>query len=54
MHVGVELIALGAGVESLETVLLECVHEDGLGHLEAGVEVQEVLVAAVKLLLGND
>jgi hypothetical protein len=53
MHVGVELVALGAGVESLEAVLLECVHEDGLGHLETRVEVQEVLVAAIKLLLGH-
>ena len=54
VHVGIELIALGAGVESLEAVLLESVHENGLGHLETGVEVQEVLVATVKLLLGND
>lgn len=50
--VGVELVALGTGVESLETVLLEGVHEDGLGHLEARVEVCEVLVAAIELLLG--
>jgi len=35
-------------------VLLECVHEDGLGHLETRVKVQKVLVAAVKLLLGHD
>jgi hypothetical protein len=53
VHVGVELVALGAGVESFEAVLLECVHEDGLGHLETRVEVQEVLVAAIKLLLGH-
>lgn len=54
MHVGIELVALSAGVESLEAVLLECVHEDGLGHLETRVKVQKVLVAAVKLLLGHD
>jgi hypothetical protein len=53
VHVGVELVTLGAGIESLEAVLLECVHEDGLGHLKSRVEVQEILVAAVKLLLGH-
>lgn len=54
VHVGVELVALSAGVKSLQTVLLECVHKDRLGHLETRVEVQEVLVAAVELLLGHD
>jgi hypothetical protein len=52
VHVGIELVTLGAGIESLEAVLLECVHKNGLGHPEARVEVREVLVAAVKLLLG--
>ena len=54
MHVGVELVALSAGIESLEAVLLECVHENGLGHLETLVKVRKVLVAAVKLLLGHN
>lgn len=53
MHIGVELVAFSAGVESLEAVLLKCVHQDGLGHLETRVEIRKVLVAAVKLLLGH-
>ena len=54
MHVGVELVTLGAGIESLESVLLKCVHEDRLGHLETRVKVRKVLVATVQLLLGHD
>jgi hypothetical protein len=52
--VGVELLALSARVESLESVLLECLHENRLGHLEARVQVQEVLVTAIKLLRRHD
>lgn len=37
--VGVELVTLSARIESLETVLLEGVQEDSLGHLETRVEV---------------
>ena len=51
--VGVELLALDARVESLHAVLLEGLHEDGLGHLKAIVQVDEVLVARLQLLGGN-
>jgi hypothetical protein len=54
VHVGVELVTLSAWVESLEAVLLKCVHEDSLGHLETRVKVQKVLVATVELLLGHN
>lgn len=41
VFIGVELVA--NGIHALETVLGESGHEDGLGHLEALVEVDEVL-----------
>lgn len=46
MEVGIELLALDAGVEALEPVLGQRLHQDGLGHLEAVVEVQQILVDA--------
>jgi hypothetical protein len=54
--VGVELLALGA--EALEAVLLEGVHENILSHLEALIQVGEILkvlgsVLSIELLLGN-
>lgn len=54
--VGVELLTLGA--QSLEAVFLEGGHEDVLGHLEALVQVGEILevlgaVLGVQLLLGD-
>lgn len=54
--VGVELLA--GGVEPLEAVLLEGVEEDGLGHLEALVQVGQVLVLVrrpgrLELVLGH-
>lgn len=53
MLVRVELLAVDGGVEPLHAVLLECLHEDGLGHLKAIVQVDEVLVARLQLLGGN-
>ena len=55
--VGVEDLTLG--VDALETVLLEGLEEDVLGHLEALVEVDKVLevlglLLGLELLLGND
>ena len=47
--VGVELVALG--VQTLQTVLGEGLHEDVLGHLETLVQVDEVL--QVLALLGR-
>lgn len=49
VEVGVELLGLallgrGAGVEALEAVLLQGVHQDVLSHLEAVDQVQQVLV----------
>lgn len=54
MPVGVELVALLAGVESLETVLLQGSHENRLGHPESVVERLQLYVAAIELLLGNN
>lgn len=54
--VGVELVTVR--IEALETVLGKGLHEDGLGHLEALVEVGEVLevlglVGGIELLDGD-
>lgn len=54
--VGVELLALGA--EALEAVLLEGVHKNILSHLEALIQVGEILkvlgsVLCIELLLGD-
>lgn len=49
VDVGVELLALGGGVEALETVLLEGGDEDVVGHLEAIVKGDKVLVLGGEL-----
>lgn len=49
--VGVELLALG--LDALEAVLLERLHEDCLRHLNALVQVHEILVLARGELLGG-
>lgn len=49
VNVGVELLALGRGVEALETVLLEGGDQDVVGHLEAIVKCDEVLVLSDEL-----
>jgi hypothetical protein len=51
--VGVELLALDGGVESLHAVLLERLHENGLGHHQTIVEVVKILVAGLQLLSGH-
>lgn len=51
--VGVELVVLLGWVKPLETVLLECVHENVLRHLEAIKQSGQLLVATVQRLLGN-
>lgn len=61
VQVGVELLGLAldllAGVEALEAVLLEGVHEDVLGHLETSNEVKQSLVllsrGSVELIRGH-
>lgn len=61
VQVGVELLGLAidllAGVEALQTVLLERAHESLLGHLETVDKVEEFLVLFValgtELLLGH-
>lgn len=61
VQVGVKLLRLAlhllAGVEPLQTVLLEGVHEDVLGHVETGNEVKQVLVGlgldGIKLVRGH-
>lgn len=62
MEIGVELLGLAvlgglAGIESLQTVLLQSVQQDVLGHPQAGHEVHQLLVGfghvAVELLRGN-
>ena len=49
--VGVELVTVG--LEALEAVLVEGLDEDGLRHLDALVQVDEVLVIAGQLLGGD-
>lgn len=44
MDVGVELLRLFRGVESLEAMLLERVDEDGIRHLDAVVQGDEISV----------
>lgn len=53
VDVGVELLAGLGGVEALKTVLLESVDQDTVGHLDALVQGDEVLVVALELLGGN-
>lgn len=61
VQVGVELLGLAlyllAGVEALQTVLLEGVHKGPLGHLEAVDQVEQFLVVigafGTKLLRGH-
>lgn len=50
MAVGVEHVTVLRGIEALQAVLRQHLHEDVLGHLEAAVQVHEVLVVAVELL----
>lgn len=50
VDVGVELLGRLAGVESLQTVLLQRVDEDGVGHLDAVVQGNEVGVIPLELL----
>lgn len=53
MDVGIKLLVLGAGVNALKTVLLESVDEDSVGHLEAIIQGNKVLVLVDQLLFGN-
>lgn len=53
MDVGVELLAGLRGVEALETVLLQCVDQDAVGHLDALVQGSQVLVISLELLGGD-
>lgn len=51
--VGIELLALDAGIEFLHSMLLQCGHQDALGHGQAAVQVDQILVIGRELLLGN-
>jgi hypothetical protein len=53
VDIGVEFLERGAGVEALQAVLLERVHEDVVRHLEAVVERDEVGVLRRELLGGD-
>jgi hypothetical protein len=53
VHIRIELLACDAGVEALETVLLEGIHEDVVGHLEAIVQCDEVGVIGGELFAGH-
>lgn len=49
MHIGVELLRLSilsrlAGVESFQSMLLQGIHQDMLGHLQAGYKIHEFLI----------
>lgn len=57
MHLRIELdrIALGIrhrGIEALKTMLLQRVHQDGLGHLQTRVQLVEIFLGR-ELLSGN-
>lgn len=51
VFVWVELVAVLTWVEPLQTVLLQCVDKDGLGHLKTIMEVLQLLVLIVEHLL---
>lgn len=53
VDVGVKLLHLLAWVEALEAVLLQCVEEDGVGHLNAVVQRNQVGVIRLELLGGH-
>ena len=53
VDVGVELLRSFRGVESLQSVLLERVDENGVRHLDAVVESNEVGIVRLELLLGD-
>jgi hypothetical protein len=42
VHIWVELFALGAGVKTLQSMLLEGIHENVIGHFEAVVQCYKV------------
>lgn len=53
VDVGIELLASFRGVESLKAVLLQCVDQDAVGHLDTLVQRGQILVIAFELLRGN-
>lgn len=53
VNVGVEFLRRFRGVEALQSVLLERVDEDGIRHLDAVVESNEVGIVRLELLLGD-
>lgn len=50
MLVGIELLPLLAGVKSLEPVLLQRLQENVFRHLQAGVQIDQVLVLGHELV----
>lgn len=53
VDVRVEFFRLCGGVEALEAVLLEGLHEDGLSHLQAVMERDKILVFGDQLVGRN-
>lgn len=50
VYIGIEFLARSARVEALQSVLLEGVHEDVVGHLETIVQRDEIGVLGGELL----
>lgn len=53
VDIRIELFALGRGVEALEAVFLQRGDEDAVGHLDAVVQRDQVLVVGLELLGGD-
>jgi hypothetical protein len=53
MDIGVELLSSFRGVESLQAVLLQRVLHNGVGHLDAVMQRNELSVVALELLGGD-
>lgn len=53
MDVGIELLRRLRGIESLQAVLLERVDENGVSHLDAVVQGNQIGVVRLELLLGH-
>ena len=53
VNVGIELLASFGGVEALEAVLLQCVDQDTVGHLDTLMQRAQVLIVALQLLGRN-
>lgn len=53
MDIRIELLLLDRGIEAFEAVLLEGLQQDGVGHLEAVVQGDEIVVFGHEFVGGH-